>query len=201
KASSPHAKPMAAKVKRYRGFYEAAVHPIYYKTNIPAQQAKPAPPLGPQLGKRGINIPSFCKDFNERTKHIRPGVPIPTVVFINPDRSFVLQLYHPPTSFLIKQAAGISKGATDPMKEVAGMVTRQHIYEIAQLKQQDPPLQTMPLRSIVEMVIQSARRMGVLVVDSIDPAEYAVFLEKRAEELRQMREELAALKKAKMAKI
>ncbi|ESO87719.1 hypothetical protein LOTGIDRAFT_97481, partial [Lottia gigantea] len=86
-------------------------HHPFMKTDIPAAMASAAPPLGPQLGQRGIQIAAFCKEFNERTANIKKGIPLPTRITVFPDRTFVLEIHNPPVSFFLKQAAGCLKGA------------------------------------------------------------------------------------------
>jgi len=82
--------------------------------------ANPAPPLGSQLGQVGINIASFVKDFNLRTSIYKEGVPLPTYVTVNPDRTYNMSISHPPWAYFIKQAAGIQRGAMQGTKQVAG---------------------------------------------------------------------------------
>lgn len=133
------------------------------KICIAAGKAAPAPPLGPALGQRGINIMQFCKDFNEKTKELKQGIPIPTKITYK-DRNFTFETSTPPTSYFLKQAANIEKGASKPGKEIAGQVTLKHIYEIACVKKNDNALKNVPLEQVCKSIIGSARSMGIKVV-------------------------------------
>ncbi|CAH8481311.1 unnamed protein product [Heterobilharzia americana] len=159
--TSRTAKKMARKTKTPG---DNVVHSPFLKIIIPAQQARPAPPLGPQLGRRNINIANFCKDFNERTKDIIEGSPMPCFISVKPDRSYDLVITHPSSMHLLRMAAAAKKGASLPGTEVCGRLTLKHIYHIAEVKQQDPHLLTKDLEDICKMLIGTAHRLGIEVL-------------------------------------
>ena len=106
------------------------------KLQIPAGQANPSPPVGPALGQRGINIMEFCKSFNAATQS-QQGMIIPVIITVYADRSFMFVTKTPPASVLLKKAAGVEKGSSDPGKIKVGKVTRARVREIAELKLKD----------------------------------------------------------------
>ncbi|XP_055345869.1 39S ribosomal protein L11, mitochondrial-like [Paramacrobiotus metropolitanus] len=186
------------KAKGYRKLVMKVIHGPIMKTNIPAGAAAPGPPLGPMLGQRGLNIAVFCKDFNEKTKNIKEGLPLPTRVKINPDRSYELTIHRPTQSYFIRAAAGINRGAMMGTKETAGKITLKHVYEIAKIKSEDPPLENVDLKEICEDIIDQCRRMGVQVVRDLDAEEYGRFLEERKIVVAAQLKELEEKKQAKM---
>merc|ERR1719275_529384 len=131
------------------------------RTSLPAQRAVAGPPLGTQLGAMGINIAAFVKDFNLRTSIFREGVPLPTRTTINPDRSYSLVVHHPTNTYFLKQAAGVKRGSMQGGKETTGYITRKHLYEIALVKSQDPPLQMVDLQEVYRHLIDSANSIGI----------------------------------------
>ncbi|CAO3621592.1 unnamed protein product [Cunninghamella blakesleeana] len=106
----------------------------------------------------------FCKQFNDKTKHIVTDTPIPTVITIKPDCTFTFVTKTPPTTFLLKRAAGVEKGASKPGSEIVGKVSLKHVYEIAKVKQKDANLQHLSLESICGSIIGVARSVGIEVV-------------------------------------
>jgi large subunit ribosomal protein L11 len=132
------------------------------KLQIPAGKANPAPPVGPALGQRGINIMEFCKAFNEKTRDMM-GYIIPVEITVYSDRSFTFVTKQPPVSDLLKKAAGIQKGSSNPLKEKVGKITRQQLREIAERKL--PDLNTDDIEVAMRTIEGSATRMGIEIVD------------------------------------
>ncbi|KAI9497979.1 50S ribosomal protein L11 [Zychaea mexicana] len=131
---------------------------------VSAGKASPSPPVGPALGARGVKSMDFCKQFNDKTKHIVPETPIPTVITIKPDRTFTFVTKTPPTTFLLKRAAGIHKGAQKPGSETVAKLSLKHVYEIAKIKQTDANLKHLSLESICGSVIGVAKSVGIQIV-------------------------------------
>lgn len=134
------------------------------KMTVPAGKAAPQPPVGPRLGQLGLNIMAFCKDFNAATSMYREGVPITTKIVAYTDRSASFSLRTPPTSYLLKQAAGVEKGATNPGTDIVGQVSLKHVYEIAKIKLTDEQLKHIPLKSMCRSIISTARTCGIAVM-------------------------------------
>ncbi len=134
----------------------------YIKLQIPAGKANPSPPVGPALGQRGLNIMEFCKAFNAQTQSLEPGMPIPVVITAFGDKTFSFITKTPPVSYFLKKAAGLAKGSTTPGTGTVGKVTRAQVEEIAKQKMQD--LNANDINGAAEMIIGSARSMGIEVV-------------------------------------
>ena len=132
----------------------------YIKLQIPAGKATPAPPVGPALGQKGVNIMSFTKEFNERTKN-QMGMIIPVVITVYADRSFSFITKTPPAPVLIKKAAGIDTASGAPSKNKVGSITLAQAEEIAKTKM--PDLNAASLEAAVSMIKGTARSMGVTV--------------------------------------
>ncbi|MXW41524.1 MAG: 50S ribosomal protein L11 [Acidimicrobiia bacterium] len=130
------------------------------KIQIPAGQATPAPPVGTALGPHGVAIMDFCRDYNAKTEDKR-GQVIPVEVTIYEDRSFSFLTKTPPTSFLIREAAGLEKGSTEPGREGVGTITTEQCAEIAKVKL--PDLNTDDLEQAKLQVAGTARSMGIAV--------------------------------------
>ncbi len=135
----------------------------YLKLHVPAGKAAPAPPIGPALGQRGLNIMEFCKAFNAQTQDLEPEMPIPTTITIYQDKSFTFTTKTPPASYLLKKAANLPKGGSTPGRETAGTVTKQQINEIAEQKMND--LNANTLEQAAKIIEGSARSMGFKVAE------------------------------------
>ena len=135
----------------------------YLKLHVPAGKAAPAPPIGPALGQRGLNIMEFCKAFNAETQDLEPEMPIPTTITIYQDKSFTFTTKTPPASYLLKKAANLAKGGSTPGRESAGSVTKKQVEEIAEQKMKD--LNANSIDQAAKIIKGSARSMGFEVVD------------------------------------
>ena len=133
----------------------------YVKLQIPAGQANPAPPIGPALGQRGVNIMEFCKQFNARTQQLG-GMLTPVIITVFTDKSFTFITKTPPASTLLKKAAKIQSGSKIPNKDKVGKVTKDQIKEIAALKMED--LNAASIEAAMLMIEGTARSMGIEVV-------------------------------------
>lgn len=134
----------------------------YIKLQIPAGGATPAPPVGPALGQKSVNIMDFCKQFNARTQD-QQGMIIPVVITVYADRSFTFITKTPPASILLKKAAGIDKGSGEPDTNKVATIKRSQAQEIAELKMKD--LNAADLEAATELICGTARSMGIVVED------------------------------------
>ena len=132
----------------------------FIKLQIKGGQANPAPPVGPALGQRGINIMEFCKAFNEKTKSMM-GKPVPVVITVYKDKKFDFIIKTPPASHYIKEAAKLKGGSKEPGRTVAGSITMQQAEEIAKAKMQD--LNAFDIKEATKIICGSAKSMGIEV--------------------------------------
>ena len=131
------------------------------KLQIPAGSANPSPPVGPALGQHGVNIMEFCKAFNAKTSD-QKGMIIPVAITVYQDRSFTFITKTPPASVLLKKAAKLDKGSSEPKKDIVGKVNMQQVEEIAKIKL--PDLNCSDLDAAVKTIMGTARSMGIEVV-------------------------------------
>jgi large subunit ribosomal protein L11 len=134
----------------------------FIKLQIPAGQATPAPPIGPALGQKGVNIMEFCKQFNARTQD-KQGLIIPVVITVYSDKSFTFITKTPPASVLLAKAAKIEKGSGEPNRTKVGKVTKKQLREIAEIKM--PDLNANDIEAAMKMVAGTARSMGITIED------------------------------------
>ena len=132
----------------------------YIKLQIPAGSATPAPPVGPALGQKGVNIMEFCKAFNARTQD-QAGLVIPVVITVFADKTFTFITKTPPAAVLLLRASKLPKGSAEPNRNKVGKVTQAQVKEIAQLKMVD--LNAATLETAMSMVAGTARSMGLEV--------------------------------------
>ena len=132
----------------------------YIKLQVPAGKATPAPPIGPALGQHGVNIPGFCKEFNDRTAK-EVGMIIPVVITVYTDRTFTFITKTPPAPVLIKKELNLQKASGRPNKEKVGQLTKEQVRKIAETKM--PDLNAGSIEAAMSMVAGTARSMGVTV--------------------------------------
>ena len=132
------------------------------KLQLPGGQATPAPPVGPALGQHGLNIMDFCKAFNARTQG-QQGIIIPTIITVYADRTYSFITKTPPASFLLRKAAGLEKGSGEPNRVKVGTLTMSQVEEIAKTKM--PDLNTETLEAAIQIILGTARSMGVEITD------------------------------------
>jgi large subunit ribosomal protein L11 len=135
----------------------------YLKLQVPAGAANPAPPIGPALGQRGLNIMEFCKAFNAATQKMEKGMPIPVTLTIYQDRSFTFELRTPPVSYFLKKAAKVEKGSRTPGIAPVAEVTKSQVKAIAEQKMKDLNCET--IDAAMSMIEGSARSMGIQVTE------------------------------------
>ncbi|MGQ9805367.1 MAG: 50S ribosomal protein L11 [Chlorobiales bacterium] len=134
----------------------------FIKLQIPAGAANPAPPVGPALGQKGVNIMEFCKQFNARTA-AQQGLIIPVVITVYSDKSFTFITKTPPTAVLLLKEAKVEKGSAQPNRNKVAQVTKAQVKKIAELKM--PDLNTTKLESAMSMVEGTAKSMGITVIE------------------------------------
>jgi large subunit ribosomal protein L11 len=132
------------------------------KLQLPAGKATPAPPVGPALGQAGVNIPEFCRQFNEKTAD-QPGMVFPVLIYVAKNKSFTFEIKTPPAAVLIKKEAGLAKGSAVPNKSKVGKINQAQLKNIAELKIQD--MNCHSLESAMSMIAGTARSMGVTIED------------------------------------
>ena len=134
----------------------------FIKLQIPAGAANPAPPVGPALGQKGVNIMEFCKQFNAKTQS-ESGMIIPVVITVFSDKSFTFITKTPPAAVLLLKEASLKKGSGEPNRNKVGSVSREQVRRIAELKM--PDLNAVDINGAEEMIMGTARSMGILIKD------------------------------------
>lgn len=132
------------------------------KLQIPAGKASPAPPVGPALGQHGVNIMAFCKEYNARTS-AQAGSIIPVEIMVYTDRSFTFVTKTPPVPDLLRKAAGVEKGSSEPHIDIVGTITQQQLREIAEIKMKD--LNAIDIEGAERQILGTARSMGIRLAD------------------------------------
>jgi large subunit ribosomal protein L11 len=131
------------------------------KLQCPAGKATPAPPIGPALGPHGVSAPQFVQQFNDRTKSMEAGLIIPVVLTVYQDKTYTFILKPPPASVLIKKAAGLEKGASNPLRDIVGKLSKSALEEIAKTKM--PDINAIDIEAAKKIIAGTARSMGVEV--------------------------------------
>jgi len=133
----------------------------YIKLQVKAGEANPSPPVGPALGQLGVNIMEFCKAFNAKTQEVEKGLPLPVVITVYSDKSFTFITKTPPASILLKKAAGLKSGSSNPNTKKVGKVTKAQLEEIAKTKMED--LNAADMEAAIRTIAGSAKSMGLEV--------------------------------------
>lgn len=133
----------------------------YIKLQVAAGKANPSPPVGPALGQHGVNIMEFCKAFNAQTQSMEAGLPVPVVITVYSDRSFTFVTKTPPAAVLLKKAAGLKSGSSNPNTKKVGKVTRAQVEEIANTKM--PDLNATDIEAAMRIIEGTARSAGIEV--------------------------------------
>ena len=136
----------------------------YIKLQIPAGQANPAPPVGPAIGQRGLNIMEFCKAFNAKTQKEKPGMPIPCVITVYKDKTFQITVKKSPASHFLKEAANLTKASRNPGREIIRQIPMSIIKEIAEKKMDD--LNAKDVDQAAKIIAGTARSMGYKVIET-----------------------------------
>ncbi|CAO2833336.1 unnamed protein product [Amaranthus hypochondriacus] len=138
------------------------------KLTIPAGAARPGPPVGAILGQLKLNLMAFCKDFNAKTQNYKADTPMSVSLIAYKDQTFDYVIKSPTVSWFLKKAAGLETASTRPGHLVASSVTLKHVYEIANVKKNDPGSKHLPIESICKSIIGTAKSMGINVVKELD---------------------------------
>ena len=134
----------------------------YIKLQINGGQANPAPPVGPALGQRGINIMEFCKAFNDKTKSLA-GKPVPVIITVYKDKKFDFVIKSPPASHFIKEAVKLKSGSKEPGRNIVASISKKQLEDIAKLKMED--LNAHDIEQASKIIAGSARSMGIEVTE------------------------------------
>ena len=133
----------------------------FIKLQIKGGQANPAPPVGPALGQRGVNIMEFCKAFNDKTKSFMAGKPVPVEITVYKDKKFDFKIKSPPASFLLKKQQNLKSGSKEPGRNIVASITKKQAREIAKQKMND--LNAHDIEEAIKIIAGSARSMGIEV--------------------------------------